>query len=357
MSGGVDSSVAAALLRERGHDITGICMKLWDGSPLPAGPYHACYGPDEAEDIEDARQVAAFLTIPFYVIDVTREYKSAVLDYFRQEYLAGRTPNPCIRCNQQIKFKTLLAKARLAGVSFDYFATGHYARVDFCRVKGRYVLRRGKDMHKDQSYWLAFLSQEQLSTLILPLGDYTKHEVRGKASELGLQTHDKPDSQDFFSGDYQELINVPSCPGPIVDRTGAVLGTHRGIWLYTVGQRKGLGIAARKPLYVLEIDREKNTVVVGSREELAQGCLTARDVNFISVDPISRPRKVQVKIRYAQKPFEATLHPPEHGAVQVTFQEPQLAVTPGQAVVFYDGDCVVGGGIIEKAAQGNSVIA
>ena len=351
MSGGVDSSVAAALLKEQGHDVIGICMKLWDGIPLDTGPYHACYGPDEVMDIEDAQQVAAFLEIPFYVIDLTREYKSTILDYFKQEYLAGRTPNPCIKCNQKIKFKQLLAKAHLSGVGFDFFATGHYARVEFNQLKRRYCLKKAHDRKKDQSYWLAFLSQEQLSSVVFPLGDYTKQEVRKKATAFGLNTHDKPDSQDFFSGDYKELINVPAHPGPIVDRKGTVLGTHEGIWLYTIGQRKGLGIAARKPLYVIAIDEEKNAVVVGNRDELAHRGLIAQDVNFIGIDSISQPMKVTMKIRYAQEPFEGILYPPVNDSVHVTFQEPQLAVTPGQAVVFYDEDCVVGGGIIEKSEK------
>jgi tRNA-specific 2-thiouridylase len=351
MSGGVDSSVAAALLKEQGHDVVGICMKLWDGTPLATGPYHACYGPDEVMDIEDAQQVAAFLEIPFHVIDLTREYQSTILDYFKKEYLAGRTPNPCIKCNQKIKFKQLLAKAQRSGVGFDYFATGHYARVAFDQGKSRYLLKKAHDRKKDQSYWLAFLSQEQLSKVCFPLGDYTKQEVRKKASVFGLNTHDKPDSQDFFSGDYKELINVPAHPGPIVDRKGTVLGTHEGIWLYTIGQRKGLGIAARKPLYVIAIDEEKNAVVVGNREELAHRGLIAQDVNFIGIDSISQPMKVTMKIRYAQEPFEGILYPPVNDSVHVTFQEPQLAVTPGQAVVFYDEDCVVGGGIIEKSEK------
>lgn len=351
MSGGVDSSVAAALLKEQGYDVIGICMKLWEGTPRATGPYHACYGPDEAADIEDARQVAAFLAIPFHLVDLVQEYKTTILDYFKQEYLAGRTPNPCIRCNQKIKFKHLLAKAHLSGVSFDYFATGHYARVEFSQVKGRYCLKQALDRKKDQSYWLAFLSQEQLGKVLFPLGGHTKQEVRKRAGELGLNTHDKPDSQDFFSGDYKELIDAPPRPGPIVDTRGTVLGAHKGIWHYTIGQRKGIGIAARQPFYVVEIDEENNAVVVGTREELAHSGLIARDFNCIGVNAVTRPMKVAVKIRYAQQPFAGMLYPPVEGAVRVTFDEPQLAVTPGQAVVLYDEDGVVGGGIIDSAER------
>ena len=351
MSGGVDSSVAAALLKEKGHEVIGICMKIWDGTPLIAGEYHACYGPDEVEDIEDARRIADHLGIPFYVIDLVQEYKATILDYFKGEYLVGRTPNPCIKCNQHIKFKALLSKTENSGVSFDFFATGHYARVEYCKDTKRYLLSKAKDIKKDQSYWLAFLSQKQLSRVVFPLGDYTKGEVREKALAFGLDTHDKPDSQDFFSGDYTQLINVPPRPGPIKDKEGTVLGNHEGIWSYTIGQRKGLGIAAQQPLYVVDINEKENTVIVGFREELAHRGLIAHDVNLIAVENITEPMQVAMKIRYAQEPFEGILYPPVNGTVHVIFQEPQLAVTPGQAVVFYDEDSVVGGGIIEKSEK------
>ena len=348
MSGGVDSSVAAALLKEKGHDVIGICMKIWDGTPLIAGEYHACYGPDEVADIEDARRIADHLGIPFYVIDLVKEYKATILDYFKGEYLVGRTPNPCIKCNQHIKFKALISKTHSSGVSFDFFATGHYARVEYCKDTKRYLIRQAKDLKKDQSYWLAFLSQEQLSKVVFPLGDYIKGEVRDKALAFGLDTHDKPDSQDFFSGDYTQLINVPPRPGPITDKEGTVLGTHKGIWSYTIGQRKGLGISAEKPLYVVDINEKENTVIVGSREDLAHSGLIAHDVNLIAVEDITQPMQVTMKIRYAQKAFEGHVFPLEAGTARVQFKVPQLAVTPGQAVVFYDGEYVVGGGIIER---------
>jgi tRNA-specific 2-thiouridylase len=350
MSGGVDSSVAAGLLKEEGHEVIGICMKIWDGTPLIAGEYHACYGPDEVADIEDARRIADHLEIPFYVIDLVQEYKDTILDYFKGEYLVGRTPNPCIKCNQHIKFKALIAKAHSSGVSFDFFATGHYARVEYSKETDRYLIRKAKDLKKDQSYWLAFLSQGQLSNVVFPLGDCTKGEVRDKALALGLDTHDKPDSQDFFSGDYTQLINVPPRPGPITDKGGTVLGTHEGIWSYTIGQRKGLGIAAQKPLYVVDIDEKANRVIVGLREDLAHSGLIANDVNLIAVSNITQPMRITMKIRYAQKAFEGVVYPLQAGTVQVKFKEPQLAVTPGQAVVFYNGEYVLGGGIIEREA-------
>jgi tRNA-specific 2-thiouridylase len=351
MSGGVDSSVAAALLKEKGYDVIGICMKIWDGTPLIAGEYHACYGPDEVGDIEDATRIAEQLGIPFHVIDLVEEYKTTILDYFKGEYLVGRTPNPCIKCNQHIKFKKLISKTQDLGIRFNCFATGHYARVEYSSDRKRYLLRKAKDIKKDQSYWLAFLSQEQLSTVIFPLGDLTKGDVREKARALRLDTHDKPDSQDFFSGDYKQLIDVPDRPGPIRHKDGTVLGTHSGIWSYTIGQRKGLGISAKKPLYVVDIDERENTVIVGFREDLAHGGLTAHDVHLIAVENITQPMQVTMKIRYAQRAFEGRLHPLQAGTAHVTFREPQLAVTPGQAVVFYDGDYVVGGGIIERGEE------
>ena len=348
MSGGVDSSVAAALLKEKGYEVIGICMRIWDGTPLIAGEYHACYGPDEVGDIEDAARIAEQLGIGFHVIDLVEEYKTTILDYFKGEYLAGRTPNPCIKCNQHIKFKKLILKTRSLGVTFDCFATGHYARVEYSRDRKRYLLRKARDPKKDQSYWLAFLSQEQLSTVVFPLGDLTKREVREKARALGLDTHDKPDSQDFFSGDYKQLIDVPDRPGPIKHKDGTLLGTHEGIWSYTIGQRKGLGISAEKPLYVIDIDETENTVIVGFREDLAHSGLTAHDVNLVAVETITEPMQVTMKIRYAQRAFEGQVYPLQSGTARVAFREPQLAVTPGQAVVFYDGDYVLGGGIIER---------
>lgn len=348
LSGGVDSSVAAALLKNKGCEVTGICMKLWDGAPLNVGRRHACYGPDEVEDIEDARRVAETLNIPFHLFDLSKEYRSTVLEYFKKEYISGKTPNPCIKCNQRIKFGELLEKAKGFGIEYDCFATGHYANIEYNEAKRRYLLRKAKDLQKDQSYWLAFLSQKQLSEVLFPLGDYTKGEVRKMAVDFGLTTYDKHDSQDFFSGDHRELLEVTPTPGPIVDRKGNVLGTHKGIWCYTVGQRKGLGISSDKPLYVAEIDEKRNTIVVGPEEGLARETLFATDFNCIAMDKLIQSMEVTLKVRYSQKEVEGVLSPIEDDKVYVKFKEPQLAITPGQAVVFYDKDIVVGGGIIEK---------
>ena len=247
MSGGVDSSVTAALLKEQGYQISGVIMKIWGGESLPAeGRHHGCYGPDEAEDIEDARRVAQSLGIPFYVEDLTGEYKSVVLDYFCQAYLSGQTPNPCVRCNQRIKFGALIDKVRHDGLEFDFIASGHYVRIEYDSNRRRYLLKKGRDSSKDQSYFLTFLSQEQLSRLKFPLGDMTKVEVRQMAQRFNLPVSDKPDSQNFVSGDYSGIISAEAKPGPIIDKAGKVVGQHRGIQYYTIGQRKGLGISGTR---------------------------------------------------------------------------------------------------------------
>ena len=264
MSGGVDSSVAAALLKEQGYNVTGVTMKIWDGKTTAQGStQHGCYGPGEEEDIEDARKVALNLNIPFHVFDLTREYQSGVLDYFCSEYLSGRTPNPCVRCNPSIKFGALVDKARLSGIEFDFIASGHYARVEFDETTCRYLLKKAKDLTKDQTYFLAFLSQQQLSRLMLPLGDYTKVEVREMAKQFGLEVASKPDSQDFVCGGYTSIIQTESNPGAIMDKNGKVLGEHRGLQFYTIGQRKGLEIAAKQPLYVTTLEPTLNAVIVG----------------------------------------------------------------------------------------------
>jgi tRNA-specific 2-thiouridylase len=349
LSGGVDSSAAAAILRTKGHEVIGISMKIWDGSPMPLKSYHACYGPDEEEDIEDARQVSRHLGIPFYVLDLTQEYKKIILEYFKVEYASGRTPNPCVRCNQRIKFEKLLEKAQISGIPFDYFATGHYASVAYCPEKKRYLLRKAKDVQKDQSYWLAFLSQKQLGKVLFPLAEYTKEEVRKLAREFALNIHAKPDSQDFIAGDYTHLLDMPQKPGPIVDKEGRQLGTHKGIFCYTIGQRKGLGISAKRPLYVKEIDVQKNTVIVGPREELSNAEFIGTHFNGIAIDELTKSIQVSTKIRNTHKEAEGMLSPIENGKVQVKFKKAQSAITPGQTAVFYDEDIVVGAALIEKA--------
>ena len=352
MSGGVDSSVAAALLKEKGYEVIGVTMKVWDGETLPAnGTRHACYGPGEEEDLEDARKVAQVLGIPLNIFNLRQEYKIEVLDYFCHEYLSGRTPNPCIRCNRRVKFDALLEKARDTGIEFDYFATGHYARVEHDESRSRYLLKKAKDMAKDQSYFLFALSQEQLSNSLFPLGNHTKEEVRKMAWDLELGIDDKSESQDFFAGDYSSLLGKVARPGPILNKEGEILGEHRGIPFYTIGQRKGLVISSKEPLYVTAIDQEKNVIVVGPKEEVYGDELVAMELNWIAIQELSRPVDVKAKIRYLHKEAEAMVIPLDEDKVHVKFKEPQMAITPGQAVVFYDDDIVIGGGTIERAGR------
>jgi tRNA-uridine 2-sulfurtransferase len=351
MSGGVDSSVAAALLKEKGYEVIGMTMKVWDGKALPWGKArHGCYGPGEEEDIEDARKVAQLLGIPLYTFDLSQEYRAEVLDYFRHEYLSGRTPNPCVRCNRRIKFDALVEKARDSGLEFDYVATGHYARVEYDESKRRYLLKKAIDMTKDQSYFLFSLSQEQLGCSLFPLGSYTKGEVRKTARALGLGVADKPESQDFIAGDYSILVEAVPEPGPILDRQGNILGQHRGIAFYTIGQRKGLRISSKEPLYVTAIDQGRNAIIIGPKEEVYGDELIASELNWIAIEELKQPIEVKAKIRYRHKEAEAMVIPLDNDRVRVKFREPQMAITPGQAVVFYRGS-VVGGGMIEQAGK------
>ncbi len=347
MSGGVDSSVTAALLKERGYSVTGVTMRIWDEETIATeGGPRGCYGPDEERDIEDALRVADVLGIPFRVLDLRSAYRTHVLDSSRREYLSGRTPNPCVRCNREVKFGAMSRSARDSGIEFDLFATGHYARIDYDDENRRYLLRKGSDPRKDQSYFLLSLSQEQLSGSLFPLGDRTKQEVRRIASGLGLVVDGKAESQDFISGGYSFLVAGSAQPGPVLDREGRLLGQHRGVAYHTIGQRRGLRIAAGEPLYVVDIDAGKNAVIVGGREELFADGLTASDVNWIATRP-SGPVRAKARIRYRHREAEATITPLDKGRVNVRFDEPQMAITPGQAVVFYDGDIVLGGATIE----------
>lgn len=351
MSGGVDSSVTVALLKEQGYQVTGITMKIWDGEALLGEvKRHGCYGPGEEEDIEDARKVAQTLGVDFHVFDLRQEYKTEVLDYFCHEYLSGRTPNPCLRCNHKVKFDALFRKAHDSGIEFDYFATGHYARVEYNKSEHRYLLKKARDLSKDQSYFISSLSQEQIGRSLFPLGNYTKEEVRKMASDFGLGVDNKPESQDFIAGGYHTLVEARQ-PGPILDKQENILGEHRGISFYTIGQRKGLGISAKEPLYVTDIDSEKNAVIVGSKEEVYRDELIASGLNWIAIEELKRPTKVKARIRYVHKEAEAIVTPLNEDKVYVKFKEPQMAITPGQAVVFYHGDVVVGGGTIERTRE------
>jgi len=349
LSGGVDSSVAAYLLKEEGYDVTGVTMSIWDGKPSTGSSgKHACYGPDENKEIEEARELAAILDIPYHVFDCSQRYKSLVLDYFKLEYLSGRTPNPCVKCNQLIKFGMLPDMARLNGLEFDYFATGHYARVNWSEQHQRYLLKKGMDPKKDQTYFIYRLSQEQLSQLLFPNGNLTKQEVREIASRINLPSSEKEESQDFYSGDYKDLLDVDDKPGNIVNSKRSVLGKHNGFWNYTIGQRKGLGVAYSEPLYVIELDPGKNEVIVGTHDEIMGSSFIVNDLNWIAFEDLSTPIEVKVKIRSVQKETDAIVEPSGQGTVKVTFHVPNDGITPGQSAVFYQDDIVVGGGVIKE---------
>ncbi len=350
LSGGVDSSVAALLLLRAGHEVSGVLMKTWSGPEGPSGGRGACYGHDEAEDIRAARDVCARLAIPFHIMDCARSFEEAVLRDLRAGYLAGTTPNPCVRCNELIKFGLLPDAARRAGLQFDRFATGHYARVEYEPTIVRFLLKRAADARKDQSYFLYRLRQQQLATAVFPLGDLLKSRVRDLAREEGLPVHDRKESQDFYAGDLGEILGREDLAGDIVDRDGRVLGRHRGYWRYTVGQRKGLGIAHPVPLYVLAIDAASNRLVVGPASETLRRSAVVRDAVWGPFDVLAAPAAVLVKVRSGGRLVPGTVIPLEGGRCRVDLAEPVAAVAPGQSAVFYDGETVLGGGVIESAA-------
>jgi tRNA-specific 2-thiouridylase len=351
MSGGVDSSVAAALLREQGHEVFGITMRVWNPSPLPAEQEGASCAGDSSDHVADARRVADQLGIPLFVVDFQEEFRRLVIDDFVGEYYHGRTPNPCVRCNRTVKFGLLLDKARELGA--EYLATGHYARIER-GDDGFFHLLKGDDPRKDQSYFLFALTQEQLSRSLFPLGGLTKPEVRAIASRIGLRVAEKGESQEICfipDDDYVRFLEAEKgsglLSGDIVDSQGSVLGSHCGTYRYTVGQRRGLGIAWREPLYVLGVDAERRQVVVGSKEELYRDGLTAVRMNWFMPTPATE-FDASCKIRYRHQPVACRVLPLPGNRVEVRFLEREKSVTPGQAVVFYDNDRVVGGGWIEE---------
>jgi tRNA-specific 2-thiouridylase len=352
MSGGVDSSVAASLLLDRGFDVTGLTMNLFS---LPAElcrseELRSCCG---RRAVEDAHRVAIHLGIPHFVLDLRREFEAAVIADFVREYGRGRTPNPCVRCNERIKFRLFLQRARLLGA--DFIATGHHARVGRDPAGSRFLLKKGKDKTKDQSYFLYRLSQAQLARVIFPIGDLTKAEVREMARARGLRVAEKEESQETcFAplGNYPDFLaeRAPRAfrAGPIKDLEGRVLAEHKGIGRYTVGQRRGLGISAPEPLYVIALDARRNTVFVGKEEDLYCEALIASDVRWVSGDKPGGAAAVKAKIRHRHPEAPAIVTPLPAGRVRVEFARPQRAVTPGQSVVFYDRQTVLGGGIIER---------
>ena len=348
MSGGVDSSVAAYLMKEAGYDCAGATMKLYD-NPLASAPgQRACCTPS---DTEDARNVASRLGMLYYVFPMQEEFRRCVIDKFTDTYLNGGTPNPCIDCNRFLKFDALLAKARELGA--EYIASGHYARREQDPDTGRFLLKKGLDPTKDQSYVLYSMTQDQLGHTLFPLGTYTKTEIRRIAQEQGFINADKPDSQDICfvpDGDYAAFIErytgKESEPGDFVDKEGHVLGKHKGQIHYTIGQRRGLGIAAPQSLYVCAKSLETNQVILGKKEDLLTSSCLVSDINLIPWDSLSAPVRCKVKTRYRQPEQPATVEQIGEDLLKITFDEPQRAVTPGQAAVLYDGDLVLGGGTI-----------
>ena len=354
MSGGVDSSVAALLMKEKGYDCIGITMKLYDAETGQACRSRTCC---TLEDVEDARQVAATLSIPYYVLNFKDDFQKKVILPFVETYEAGGTPNPCIRCNRFMKHEKLYKKGEELGCR--YIVTGHYARIRYDKEKDRYLLLKAKDEKKDQSYVLYFLSQEQLKHSMFPLGEYeSKEEIRAIAEKNGFFNADKPDSQDICfvtNGDYGDFLEKvrgkPYPEGHFVDESGQKLGKHRGIVRYTIGQRKGLGLALKEPMYVVGKDLGKNQVILSTKEGLHSEGLLAYDFNWISMDPPKTEYPVTAKTRYNAKPVPAFVSCEEDGTVKVRFEKPERAVAPGQAVVLYDGDIVVGGGTIKQALK------
>jgi tRNA-uridine 2-sulfurtransferase len=355
MSGGVDSSVAVVLLKEQGYEVSGVFMNLGGRKkPVKSLLNLACCG-SEGKEIEDVKKVAGILDIRLHIIEMTEEYNDIVLNYFKREYLRGRTPNPCVVCNRFLKFGILLEKARGEfKTPFDFFATGHYARVDYDSTVNRYVIKKAADRDKDQSYFLFLLTQKQLSQTLFPLGEYKKEEVREVAKKEKLPVSAKEESQDFINGDRSLLFEDRMEEGPVVDNSGNVLGRHKGIFRYTIGQRKGLGIAAKRPLYVIGINPAENSVVVGEKKDVYSRDLIADDVNLIGAEKIDAPVEVDAKIRYKHTAAPAVVESAdERGKLRVRFEEPQWAITPGQAVVFYKGDVMLGGGFIKESSGGN----
>jgi len=337
MSGGVDSSVAAALLKEEGYEVFGVTMNHYKGE----------------NDLEAAHQVAQKLKIHWSVVDYTKEFKKMVIDYFCREYLAGRTPNPCVVCNLKIKFGLLLEEAKSLGM--NYFATGHYAINKFDQESKKFLLKRGADKSKDQSYFLYRLNQDILPYVLFPLGKLKKNQSRELAKKYGFSNYKKEESQEicfirdnnyrkFLTQNIQDTIK----PGKFIDKEGKILGEHQGIPFYTIGQRKGLGVSLNKPRYVIEINSHQNTITLGDDKDLYKDKLLVKDLNFISSDKISHSIKVEVKIRYNSKKSSAIISSYGKDKVLINFDEPQRAITPGQSAVFYQGDIVIGGGIIEK---------
>ena len=346
LSGGVDSAVTAALLLEKGFDVKGITMSTWDGAiEIEDITKKGCYGPNKDKDVEDAQIIAKQLGIPFTEIDMRTEFREEVISYFRKEYLNGRTPNPCIICNRQLKFGAFLEKAAQK-LDFDFFATGHYSRI--VEENGSFFMKKAVDASKDQTYFLQSIKKENLHKILFPLGEMHKTDVRKKAIELGLEVAERPESQDFITGgDYSLLFENDNVkPGNIVNEQGKILGRHNGIIHYTIGQRKGLGISNPVPLYVIGRDPKKNQIIVTERAHLFSTKFYAGYLNSFFDGEMPKEFRAMAKIRQKHKEAPATIKVVGKDKIHVVFDEPQLSITPGQAVALFDGDLLLGGGII-----------
>ncbi|NCB02181.1 MAG: tRNA 2-thiouridine(34) synthase MnmA [Spirochaetia bacterium] len=346
MSGGIDSSAAALLLQQAGHEVIGATMSLYNpNNPISSNMSgSACFGPSEKHTIEEAKAVCEKLKIPLHILDCSAQYEKFVLDNFTNEYKEGRTPNPCVLCNSYIKFGALLDEARKKQIDFDYYATGHYVKI--VEINNRLALAMADDAKKDQSYFLYRLRQDQLSNIIFPLGEMTKSQSRELGMKHGFFGSEKKESQDFYSGDYVELINWPDKVGQIFSSSGKLLGSHNGYWNYTIGQRKGLGISADRPLYVLSLDSSTNTVVVGYEEETYTHTLIAHSPSWMAIERLNEPIEVIAKIRSTSKGARAIIRMEKEGRVKVSFVEKQQAITSGQSVVFYNEQKIILGGAI-----------
>ena len=346
MSGGVDSSVTALLLKNQGYDVIGVNLNVL---PQKKGCNKKCL---DSDAINDAKKVCDSLDIPFYTLDFKSTFKKNVIDYFANEYIEGRTPNPCIACNRYVKFEELLNQA-LNVFHADYIATGHYAKIEYNEKNDRYYIVESDAIAKDQTYVLYNLTQDQLKHILMPLGSYTKDEIRKIAEENNLCNSKKSDSQEIcfvednnYAKFIEEHYNYKSKPGNFVDTNGNILGKHKGLIHYTVGQRRGLGLSLKEPLYVVKLDIKNNEVVLGKNDMLFSNELNCTKVNFMPFEKLDKPMLVTAKIRYSAKKADATIYPLDNGDIKVTFKDVQRAITPGQAVVFYDGSVVIGGGII-----------